>query len=145
MQVIGFNFTKMSAEKMQKLIKNPSTHIEFIDLESEKIDLLKDNEAVKVFFTYDLLYGEGKDTKKEDSDAVVSFHGNISLSVSKDEFKEITNSWKDKRLPSDMNVFLFNLILRRCTPKAVHLQDEIGLPFHVPMPKLTPKQTEPEA
>ena len=139
MQIIGFNFTKMSAEKSKDITKGPNTHIEFTDLEKEKIDILKDAEAIKISFKYDLLYGD-KDQEKDNLEGNISFEGKVSLSVQKDEAKKITKSWKKRKLPDDMNVFLFNLILRRCTPKAVHFQDEIGLPFHVPMPKLTPKR-----
>jgi len=34
------------------------------------------------------------------------------------------------------------MILRKCTPKAIHLEDEVNLPFHTPMPKLKPKEEE---
>jgi len=49
---------------------------------------------------------------------------------------------KDVIVVPSFQVPLYNLILKKCTPKAVHLQDEIGLPSHVPMPRLTPKKED---
>jgi len=135
MQVLGFNLTKISAEKNSKVTKPPVTNIEFIDYEKEKVDFLKDSEAVKIGFKYDLVY-EGETKKENSNEGQVLFKGNVILSVSKEEIKKITKEWKKKQLPDDVKVLLFNLILRRCTPKAVHLQDEINLPFHVPMPRI---------
>lgn len=136
MRVVGFNLTKIAAEKTAESInEKPTTGIEFVDLVKEKTDLLKDGELIKVTFTHSINYGEEK--KKEGN---VFFEGNISLSVTKDESKDIMKNWKKKKLSPSLNLSLFNLILRRCTPKAIFLEDEVGLPIHTPMPKLQPKK-----
>lgn len=138
MQVIGFHFTKVFAEKYEdKVTAKPTTSIEFIDLEKDNVDFLKDSEALKIKFKYVLSYEES--AKKNKSQGEISFEGKIIISASKEESKEITNHWKNKKLPTHINLNLFNLILKRCTPKAIAFQDEISLPFHTPMPKLGPK------
>src|SRR3989344_4166073 len=111
MQVLGFNFTKILAEKVSKVTKPPVTSIEFIDLEKEKVDFLKETEAVKISFKYGLLYegntkGEAKEEQKEESEGEnkegsVLFEGNVIISVNKDELKEITKLWKKKNLPQE--------------------------------------------
>lgn len=142
MQIIGFNLTKMSAEKSpEKHSSRPSIGIEFTNLEKEKVEILKEGEAIKLSFKHSIIYedAEKKDSeKKKESNGSVIFEGIIILSVTKEESKEINKSWKKQQLPSNMNLALFNFILRRCTPKAVALQDEIGLPISVPIPKISP-------
>ncbi len=148
MQVIGFNFKKISAEKRENMTKsNISTNIKFLEVTKEQINLLKDTEGMKVSFQYDLTYEspdkeDKKEQKEEDKKGQVLFEGDIIMSLEKQEAKEILKAWKKQKLPSTFQVPLYNLILKKCTPKAVHLQDEIGLPSHVPMPRLTPKKED---
>ena len=141
MQVIGFNFTKISAEKAQtsKNLKINS-NIEFINLEKEKIDLLKDSEAVKVYFKHSLTYETDEEKKETPKAGELLFEGTMLLSVTKQEAKDIFKNWKKKQIHPSLRMPLFNLILKRCAPKAMQLQEEIGLPSHIPIPRLTQKQ-----
>ena len=145
MRIIGFNFTKIAAEKNLETYKpNVSTNIEFLNVEKEDVNLLKDSEATRVSFKYTLSYDNAKDPesakrKIEGKSGEVIFEGKIILSLDKDESKNIYKAWKKKELPNDFKVPLFNLILRRCTSKSLSLQDEIGLPPHIPMPRLEKK------
>ena len=150
MKIIGFQFTKISGERMSDNIKvNPSTSIEFSNVEEESFDLLKDNKAVSILFKYSVKYdkkedkeekGEDKEDKKENPLGEIRLEGKIVLSVSEEDSKNILKSWKKKQLPPNLNLFLFNTILRKCTPKAIYLEDEINLPIHTPMPKLKTKE-----
>lgn len=138
MQVVGFNFTKVSGEKfVDRLKSKPSTSIEFIDLEKEKVDMLVDGNIVKIKFTYSISY-ENQDKKKDNVEAKIEMNGTIALTVNKEELKEIQKEWKKKKLPGVMNIFLFNFILKKCTPKAIFIEDELEVPFHTPMPQLKP-------
>ena len=139
MQVIGFSFKKISAEKFQPFKKaNVGNNIDFVNIEKEHIDVLKEAEAAKISFTYSLIYEDPE--KKENKLAELTFQGTIVLSITKEESKEISKAWKKKQLPPPVRIALFNVILRKCTPKAIYLQDEIALPPHIPMPRLTLKQ-----
>jgi len=149
MKVIGFEFTKILAEKSKEFKQNSSlnTNIDFLNIEKEDISILKDHEAVKVSFKYSLLYsiGETKEKKKskeQGKDSEITMEGIIIFSASPEESKEILKSWKKKELPNSFKIPLFNLILKKCTPKAVYLEEEINLPSHIPLPKITPKPTE---
>ncbi len=145
MQVIGFNFTKISTEKSAEVIHpNITTNIEFTDVQKEKIDLLKDKEAAAISFKYSLNYENTKgekpsEDKSGEKSGEVLFEGKIVLSIEAEESKNLQKAWKNKELPNSFKVPLFNLILKKCTPKAISLQDELGLPFHIPMPKLERK------
>ncbi|OIO80389.1 hypothetical protein AUJ84_03735 [Candidatus Pacearchaeota archaeon CG1_02_32_132] len=142
MQIVGFNFTKISGYKSQKSSKmNVNAGIEFTDLEKEKLELLKDSEAMKLTFKHTLDYDNAD--KKEDKIAQILFEGNLILSLTKDESKDVLKSWKKKTLPENINLPLYNLILKRCAPKALQLQEELNLPSHVRIPRIdSPKSTD---
>lgn len=155
MQVIGFNFTKILAEHFPKFEGKSQikTNIEFLDLEEEKILLLKDGEAVKVTFQYSIDHVEAKpkdakdDKKKDKSEKTnkkgeIVIEGNIVLSATKDEMKEVQKSWKKKELPPAFKIPLFNLILRKCSSKALDLEDQVNLPLHLPFPQLKAGQPQ---
>ncbi len=139
MQVVGFNFTKIAAEKTSGFKKaDLNADIQFIDLEKQKIEILKDSDGAKLFFKHSLNYLNNE--KKEERLAQVLFEGNITLSLTKEESKEITKTWKNKKLPQNMTISLYNFILKKCASQALNLQDELNLPSHVQIPKLTPPQ-----
>ena len=144
MRVIGFNFTKISAERSPdfKTAKITSS-IEFKDLKKENVDVLKDSEALKILFQYDLNYEE-EVKKKTEKRGQVAFEGNIILSINKEELKDIMKSWKKKEIPARLKLNLFNLIMKRCAAKSLQLQEDLSLPSHIPIPKLTPKREQPE-
>ncbi len=133
MRAIGFSFKKINVEKL------PSTNLEGVkvnvnidisDIVSVKpTDILKPkDELVGVKFTYFVNY---------DPDyAKLSFSGDILLEVEPKIAKEILKSWKDKEMPEDFRIFIFNIILRKSNLKALELEDEMNLPPHIPMPAI---------
>ena len=143
MQIIGFNFTKISGTKSLDFKPGTiNTHIEFINVEKEKLDLFKEEEALKLSFRFIILYGEIRKDEIEqpninESDADITFEGTLILSLPKEESKEIQKAWKKKNLPQTFQAPLYNFILRKCTPKAVFLEDEIGLPTHLKVPQIS--------
>lgn len=139
MKVLGFNITKIKAEKEFKFTKSEvNTNITFTNVETEKIELLKDSEALKNHFKFTIEYTDGE--KKEKGKNEVSFEGFLILSVSKDESKEFKKAWKKKEVPKDKMIPLYNLILKRCSIKALGLEEDLGLPAHIPMPQVKPGQ-----
>lgn len=145
MQVIGSGFTKISAERFPSYKKHTgtSTNIEFTSMDKEDVPLLEKQEAIKI--SYKLIVGyedreeeEKKSNKKVENQAEVIFEGSLILSAEKDEAKDILKAWKKQDLPNSFKVPLFNIILKKCTTKALQLEEEIGLPTHLPIPQLTP-------
>lgn len=137
MQVLGFNFTKISAERFPDYKPGSSinTNIEFTNIEKEEISVLKDLEAVKISYTFSVTYSK-TENKKENKEGEIIFEGNIIMSATKEETKEITKLWKKKEISNQFKVPIFNIILRRCSLKAAQLEDDIGLPIHLPLPKI---------
>ncbi len=141
MQVIGFNLTKILGEKTEHAPKlNVNAEIQFINLEKQKVDILKDSEAIKLSFKHGLNYKK-QDNKGKDIGEII-FEGNISLSVDKEESKEIMKSWKKKQLPQNATIFLYNFILKKCAPRSLAMQEELGLPSHIKIPRLDIKQEQ---
>ena len=140
MQVIGFNFTKIKVERNPGQLQ-PSTintNIEFIDMTQENISLLKDQDALRVVFRFSVIYNESSQ-KKEVKQGEALFEGINMIATPRGQGKELVKGWKKKDLASDFQLPLFNLILRKCTPKALDLEDQVGLPTHIPLPHLSPK------
>lgn len=142
MQVIGFNFTRISAERFPeyKSGKTINNNIEFTSLDKDKIEVLKDLEAAKVSFKYALTYKDNADEKEiAPKDAEIIFEGVIILSLTKDESKELFKFWKKKELPASFRIPLFNLLIKKCAARALSFEEELNLPPHINIPQLAPK------
>jgi len=139
MRIIGFNFTKVSAEKSKefKLGSKINTHINFLDMEKEEGGIVKEeSEALRVSFNFSVTYTESEKQEKESTNGEVSLTGFIILMVTKEESKVLLDSWKKKELPVAFKVPTFNFILKKCSVRALQLEEELGLPLHLPLPQL---------
>ena len=130
MRIITFNLTKILVQREEKpkdkIQVNQNINIK--DIIEEKIPIT-DNKALKITFNLSINYSENY--------AKLEFEGTILVLPEKDEFKQFLDSWKSKKIPEQARVPIFNFIMDKCNVKALYLEDEMGLPFHVPMPRLT--------
>lgn len=132
MRVIGFNFTKINIEKnkepaevIEKLSTN--TKIDIPEIKEIKSHILKTkDELLGVTFAYHVEY--------EPDVAKINLEGKILFSADSKTVKEILKQWKKKGMPEDFRLLLFNVILKKSTLKALHLEEELNLPLHMPMP-----------
>lgn len=129
MKLLGFNFKKINAERSVGNAKDVkiSTNIDISDILSPESDILKTKEdvlAVKFTFRIDYNPNFGK----------VELIGDALLAIEPKLAKEIIKDWKDKKIPEEFRLPLYNLILRKSTLKALQLEEEIGLPLHMPLP-----------
>ncbi len=140
MNVIGFNFTKISAERSisSKIKLSTDTNIHFTEVVKETLPFLKDTEAVRLNFSFSIIYNSTEE-KKPEKHGQILFEGSLILSSSKEETKELLKSWKKKEIPSHMHLGLLNFILQKCSVKALALEEELALPSHVPLPNIQPK------
>lgn len=133
MQIIGFSLTKILVEREEKIEGKLEVkqNIDISDISKEKIPF-SEGEAIKIKFKFTVTYNPDF--------AKLNLEGYLILMVDKEEIKKFLKSWKDKKLPDESKVSLFNFIMNKCNIKALSLEDEMALPLHVPMPRLNPKQ-----
>ncbi len=136
-KVVGFNFRKISVEKTKDSLKDVkiNTKIDISDIDEAKSDFIKKDEKIlRIKFTYIIEYSP--------KIANIELQGNIILTTSKDESKNILDSWKDKKMSETFRISLFNMILRKSNVKALQLEEEMNLPLHIPFPSLKAAKKE---
>jgi hypothetical protein len=135
MRIIGFNLTKILAERSENMKQNlqVTQNIDIKEVIKEDIPITKE-EIIKIKFNLSVSYS--------DKSAKLEFNGNVLILPENNELKELLDSWKNKKIPENARVPLFNFIMNKCNIKALYLEDELGLPLHVPLPKISFKQPE---
>jgi len=124
----AFRFSRQSVERNEefngKLKITPNINIK--NIEKFKSENSK-QESLKVDFKFEVDYnGLGK----------VSLEGRMFLIVSAQVLKEAVDGWKNKKLDNEINLLILNVIMQKSSVKALQLEEEIGLPFHVQLPRL---------
>ena len=137
MRVIGFNFKQIFIEKKKEVTQNIKVgfNIEIEEVKKQEVDLFKDQDVFGFDFTFKIDY--------EPNYAELKFKGTI-LAVAEDKeiAKDIEEKWKNKQLPEDIHLGIRNTILSKCNIKALQLEEDIGLPVHMPAPRLTREQPQ---
>src|SRR3989344_8539990 len=129
-KLLNFNFTKISIERAQKFTGSLEikSDINIKNVEKQRNDLIKED-SLKIDFSFVIDYGElGR----------VAMDGFLSLLLDSKSTKDLLSEWKDKSIekPSEIKMVVLNLILQKCSLRALQLEDEMGLPLHIQMPKL---------
>jgi len=131
MKLLGFNFTKIQVEKHKDRVEGLKigTRIDVSEIKEAKASMLKTkDEVLAVKFAYGLDY--------EPEMAKLDLEGNLIISLESKKAREILKEWKDKKMPEDFRMTLFNLILRKTSLKALQLEEEMNLPIHMQLPSL---------
>ena len=103
------------------------SNVDIESVEEAKSDIISKESLIEVRFRYVISYSPNI--------AKVDLKGILLLMVDSKEFKSFMKSWKDKEIfPSEYKVMLFNVILKKSNIKALQLEDEMGLPLHIPLP-----------
>jgi hypothetical protein len=128
MNIVGFNFLKISADRDSKIksIDNISTSIDVIELTKESVPFLKESDGLKITFKYVIDY--------DPRYAQILFEGALMVSADPEMVKETLKQWKKKQLTAEFKIPLFNTIMSKCNLKALNLEEEMGLPLHIKFP-----------
>ena len=132
---MGFNFTKINVEKLSDDFKDLkiNNHVDISEVAKTDSDFFQGKEElIRVKFSYKVEYAP--------SIAKIELGGNILLILEPKQAKEVLKGWKDKQIPEEFKIFLFNFIFRKSNLKAIQLEDEMGLPLHIPLPRLSKPQ-----
>ena len=131
MKIINFNYTKLLIEKISSEYKDlkigSSVNIESIE-EPDYTKIKTKDSFLIVKWNYNIDYTPGI--------ANISFSGNMILSMEPKEVKEIIKKWKDKKMESEFNMFLVNIIMKKANIKALQFEDEFNLPTHFKLPSV---------
>ncbi len=134
MQIIGSNLKKIQAHRTPNLKRSSiNTNIEFTDVIKEKLDIIKDSDVIRISLLFSVTYNEEENKEKL---AEIIFDGDILFSANKEESKTLTKSWKKKQIPEDLRLPLINFIIKKYSTKALALEEELNLPFHIPFPQV---------
>lgn len=136
MKIIGFNFRKISVEKFSDSPKDLEigTNIDILEINRINVDFLNNNEEILgIKFSYIINYKPNM--------AKIGFEGDVLISIELGLAKEALKQWKDKKIPEEIKIPLFNTILRKSNIKALQFQDEMNIPLHIPFPSIK-KSTE---
>jgi len=131
MKLIGFNFSKISVEKMSNDFSNLNinTNVNIQKIEEVKTDLLKTKETfIGVKFSFLIDYSP--------EIAKLELTGTILVGVDPKQAKEVLKQWADKKIPEEFNLSVFNIILRKSNLRAMQLEEEMNLPLHIQLPEV---------
>ncbi len=133
MAILNFGFTKILVEKKGKISKkvNIKSGMNIVNVtESDMIDGTK-QKAFVIKFAFE--------TKYEPKIGNIVLEGELIYLTSLDIAKKITGAWKkNKSLPKDIALSVFNKILHNCNVEALLLSREISLPSPIQLPKIKP-------
>ncbi|MBI2449086.1 hypothetical protein HYV49_02200 [Candidatus Pacearchaeota archaeon] len=142
MQVIGFNFEKINAERYGNLRGRLElkSNINISDIKEDEIQSI---EKKPLKFSFDVAIDYNPDFAK------LSFKGFIIALFDDKQKKEILSKWKDKKVAESVREEIMNVIFTKTNLKAFQLAEELGLPLHIPLPRLSleseKKNTEPKS
>jgi len=137
MRIVGFNFNKISVERLSDRIENLkiNTKIDVSEIKGVKSDFFKTKEElIGVKFKYNIDY--------DPNFAKIEIVGNILLAIESKMARDILKQWKNKKMSEDFKITLFNLILRKSNLKALQLEDEMNFPLHISFPTLKKQKSE---
>ncbi|MEM4703193.1 MAG: hypothetical protein QXP53_01785 [Candidatus Pacearchaeota archaeon] len=129
MVIVGFSLKKILAEKFEpikgKLKVDVKMSIRDITKEEIKVGA---QEAIKISFSFSILY----DPKIAD----LILEGELIFVDDPKKIKKILDSWKEKKVDEEIRVNVFNFLMNRCNIKALAIEEELNLPFHLPLPRV---------
>jgi len=133
MAIIGFNLEKISIERKNPLTKdtNIKTRLNIKKVQEEDIKEFKDKATLSFYFEFEINY--------EPKIASILFTGYILTTEEKEKAQQILKEFKKKQLNDETQFQISNVIWQKCNIKALHLEQELNLPPHLPLPQLQPK------
>lgn len=128
MKLMGFNFTKISVERMSTAKEGIkiNTNINISEIkELKQNDFKTKNEILGIDFIYSVSY---------DPDfAKIELKGNLVIGIDSKDARNVLREWKDKKLDEDFKYNVFNIIMKKSTLKALELEEDVNLPLHMPL------------
>lgn len=131
MAVIGFNFTKMSAEKKGVLKGEIKVSNSFTikDVSEAKLDLgkkKKKQSGLRYTFEFITTYAPNLGS--------ISLSGDVVDMLDNKDVQAILKEWKDnKKLDDQKTLGVYNTALGKCSVQVIIISKEMGLPLPIPL------------
>ena len=135
MKIIGFNYTKVSAERILKWepLKKINTNIAFTNIEKDEVDVMKDSDVLRVSFKFEVEY--------ETKNATILMEGIVLINADKEFVKEAMKKWsKKKEVSTEVRDALIKLVWKKCNLRAFQLEEELNIPTHIQLPQIKIEQ-----
>ena len=132
MTIVGFNFTKIDAEK-KDFVKgkiNINNNVSITKVDEKSLSLGNDKQKV-LSFTFEFISKYNPDIGN------ISLIGDVLFMDESKKVKEILDGWKkNKKLPKEIMTNILNTILNKCNIQALILSEQVNLPPPIPFPKV---------
>jgi hypothetical protein len=132
MTIVGFNFTKLEAEK-KEIVKgkvNINNNVSITGVEEKNLSLANDKQKV-LSFTFEFL------AKYDPNIGFIKLIGDVLFMDDAKKAKETLDGWKkEKKLPKEIMTGILNTVLNKCNIRALILSEQVNLPPPVQLPKL---------
>jgi len=139
MTIVGFDFTKIDAEKKAPIKGkiNINNNVAIKNVEEQNLHLGNEKQnAIKFQFEFTSKYDPGI--------GAITLGGDLIYMGDPKKVKEILDGWKkDKKLPKDISANILNNVLTRCNVQALILSRDLNLPSPIPLPKVQLDQEKP--
>ena len=137
MKVMGFNFTKISVERPEKMQFDGkiNANLEFTNADKTTLGTISSNEYLKLNFRYTISY--------QKNDPNVLFEGSLIVEVDPETITETLKTWKKKQVPEKIRIPLLNSIMYKCNLRALQLEEEVNLPPHFRLPRVSAQPQKP--
>lgn len=130
--IIGFGFTKLSAEK-NDIVKGKldvNNNVSIKDVKEDSFNFGKDKQSI-IKFIFEFV------SKYEPAIGTIQFEGEVLYLEEPKKIKEILSSWKkDKSVQKEIMEGMLNTILTKCNVQALIMSQEVNLPPPIPMPRV---------
>jgi hypothetical protein len=137
--IINYKLKKISIQKKNK-IKGPveaKNNLKITNITEDSLPSLSKEKALNIEFLFSVDY--------QPDIAALEIIGSITYMQDKKNMKEILENWKkNQKIKKEIAAPIFNYILSQCSIKALSLEEDLELPFHIPLPILKTKaDTQP--
>lgn len=135
MSIVAFNFTKISAERVQnpRGSVNVKNAVNIKDVHKTKLAIGNSSQDVlRIMFEFTSTY--------EPNLGKIALEGDILHVDKADKIESAFKSWqKDKKLPKEEARMAINHILGKCNVEAILLSRELNLPSPIELPRIAAK------
>ena len=135
MAIVGFNFTKINAEKTGDISGKISINNNIMITDAKEVDVSlgdSDNTGLLLKFKYICQY--------EPKVGKLTLEGDVVALEKSDMVKKCVDSWKkDKKIDAGLSAQVLSHVLSKSTIQSIVLTRDLGLPAPIPMPKIQDK------